>query len=67
MMQINTKLKVAWKENFIRHLRNGKPLSEAAIFAGVGLEKLNLARKTDPEFDSRIKEAKEKSLPAPSW
>lgn len=60
-MTPGTKVKAAWRRNFIRHVRNGKPLTIAAQLAGVGKDKVFQERNRDPDFDAEWEEAKASS------
>lgn len=48
-MVVKTKVKAAWRRNFLRQLRQRTPF-ESARLLGIGRERINQERRRDPEF-----------------
>lgn len=46
--------KEAWKEIFLRHLKNGAALSVAARLTNVGMDRVLQERNRDPDFCASI-------------
>jgi len=44
----------AWKQIFLRHLKNGATIDMAAGLANVGLDRIIQAKNRDPEFASNM-------------
>lgn len=51
------KLKVAWKENLLRQLRQGRSITESSRLLNIGIAKINQECHRDSEFKQQIEDA----------
>jgi len=55
-MVVKTKLKAAWRENFMRNLKQGRTLTATARLVGVGRAKIHQECRRDPAFQEEVEE-----------
>ena len=54
---IELKVKVAWKENLLRQLRQGRTLTESTRLLKIGTAKINQECHRDPSFKQQMEDA----------
>ena len=47
-------VKPAWRKPFLRNIRNGRTMTEAARLLRVGINKIIAERRKDTEFDKEL-------------
>lgn len=50
----------AWKKDFLRHIKNGRPMTVAARLTGAGKSRILQEFRKDPKFEQDYEEARSK-------